>query len=118
MKRVLCVLLLVSILLTGCTAGQKEPEKKQEVIAEERNLKMKQKKKDEEVIFNNPLEVDEAVDNVLEVDEVVDNVLEVDEVVDNVLEADEVQRILLNLILDEATKHYQIWKQIVDDDLK
>ncbi len=29
MKRVLCVLLLVSILLTGCATGQKEPEKKQ-----------------------------------------------------------------------------------------
>ena len=29
MKRVLCVLLLISILLTGCTTGQKEPEKKQ-----------------------------------------------------------------------------------------
>ena len=29
MKRVLCVLLLVSILLTGCATGQKQPEKKQ-----------------------------------------------------------------------------------------
>ena len=29
MNRVLCVLLLVSILLTGCATGQKEPEKKQ-----------------------------------------------------------------------------------------
>ena len=29
MKRVLCVLLLMSILLTGCATGQKEPEKKQ-----------------------------------------------------------------------------------------
>ena len=29
MKRALCVLLLMSLLLTGCAAGQKEPEKKQ-----------------------------------------------------------------------------------------
>lgn len=29
MKRVVCVLLLLSVLLTGCSAGQKEPEKKQ-----------------------------------------------------------------------------------------
>lgn len=29
MKRLLCILLLVSILLTGCSVGQKEPEKKQ-----------------------------------------------------------------------------------------
>ena len=29
MKRLLCVLLLISFLLTGCASGQKEPEKKQ-----------------------------------------------------------------------------------------